>query len=70
MLGNRVKEFRAERGWGISELSRRSGVSIKHICEIESQETLFRLGWQQMRGICKAFGLPPCEVFPDAKKGV
>ena len=54
-MGNKIKQLRLNKGWSISELSERTGVSTGMICMIENNKTNPSI--KKLQAITEALGI-------------
>lgn len=62
-LAEVLRELRAERGWSVRELSRRSGVGEPLIRKLERGTDVGRVGAGKIMELADAFDVTPYEVF-------
>ena len=54
-MGNKIKQFRLNKKWSISELSRRSGVSVGLISMLENNKV--NVSIKKLQALTKALGI-------------
>ena len=64
----KVREERVKRGWSSMELSRRTGVSLAKIQQVETGYRTEQTSLEIKRKIADAFNLHVLDVFPDIKE--
>jgi XRE family aerobic/anaerobic benzoate catabolism transcriptional regulator len=60
-LGTRVRELRTERGWTLSELSRRAEMSPRFLVQVEGGEA--NLSVRKLAGLARALGTTPAALL-------
>jgi len=60
-IGNQIRGLRKRRGWTLSEMSERSGLSVSFLSQVERE--LFSLSISSLKAICDALDLPLSRFF-------
>lgn len=64
LLSNKVKEFRLDKGWTITELARRTGLSSKTVSKMEKG---IKVSEVSQRRVANALEVKHDKVFPFVK---
>lgn len=61
MLMTRIRELREARGWTLSELAGRAGISVSYLSEIEQHRK--PVNSRRLKRFATAFGVAPHDLF-------
>jgi XRE family transcriptional regulator, aerobic/anaerobic benzoate catabolism transcriptional regulator len=63
VVGARVRQARADRGWTLRELAERSGVSVRFLVQVEAGQA--NISVRRLADLASAFGLPTAAMLED-----
>jgi len=66
LVGRRLRDARAERGWTIRELAERSGVSVRFLVQLEAGRG--NISVRRLAELAGAFALSPADLLTEPSR--